>query len=407
MLNLRKVCTATKSWIDSLSPTQIRKLFPGLRVSIFLCRKNLADFLLTPPSFHVTSLSLQNTEFIGEYMKRPTAEEKSLMKSFANYWRHKLESLEVTKLTDAIMETFIESSASLKNFRCREYLQQMYPKLFELERLSFKHLDCHSQQQLFFTQMAANNNLKSFEIYGPCKPLEGLITLLDAKKDDKEFQLVVNLRYIVIPPGNVDLDLLRRFACSVSSSSSSSSISLIRITDLALSQFLEATREVEIVESLFKRVMWVEFLYFNNGDFIVDLFKRNAFPNLKRFDEDSPRDAARENEEIMEECPLPEGLEELTFRSRIFLKQRLPKFLKYLDIQGGIWSFTDLQDAICAVSDGCPLLEVFKIFWSAVDPPKDDEINSRLQNKAIFSSQSIIFETFKKSFKGSISTNSN
>jgi len=289
-LNLRKVCSATKSWIDGLTAAQKRRFFPDLQVSIFLCRKNLADFLLMPPPFNVTSLKLQNPEFLGSLKTKPSPEEKKLIKSFANHWCPKLEFLEVDRLTEAVNNTFGSSapSSKLKTIHC-ELMTEFFPKLLEIESLSVKSLVAFTDRNVFFSKLAANRNLKCFELTGPLvEPyvLEGLSVLLEANQNDKkQFKFTVNLNYLANGLTNLNLDLLKRFVYSVASSSSLSTIRLLIVSDLAVKKIVEVTEEQELVQKFLARVEWIELMNFNNVAFIVDLIKRNMFPNLQRFDE--------------------------------------------------------------------------------------------------------------------------
>jgi len=248
----------------------------------------------------------------------------------------------------------------------------------------------HREQNLLLSKMAENKSLKCFEMHGPTMEFDafrGVAVLLEAKQAKQQFKLAVNLNYIPSETANLNLDVLQRFVYSVANSSSS--ISLLIVSDLAIRKIVQVTPEQEIVDKFLARVEWIVLLNFNNVELIMNLLQRNRFPNLKRFDEGFPHNSW-ETVEISDVCSFSEKLEELSVRSRNFLKQPLPQFLKYLHIQGGVrWTLADIQDAVEAISDGCPLLDVLKLEWNcSVVAPNEDEINKvRLQNKKLFPSK--------------------
>jgi len=124
-----------------------------LRVSINLCRKNIADFLQNPPPISVVTLQLLNAEYLLEDENDHSTKEKKLIRQFANYWHSKLEILEIGKLSDIIIDTF-GSSPTLRSIRC-ESLKKFYPHFLRLENLSVKHLRVFNGETSFLRKSLA------------------------------------------------------------------------------------------------------------------------------------------------------------------------------------------------------------------------------------------------------------
>jgi len=399
LLNLRKVCSTTKSWIDELSPSQKRRFSPNLQVSIFLCRKNIADFLLSPPPYKVTSLKLANTIYLCSYSSRNghSVEETQLIKSFVAFWCPKLEYLEIERVTKEVVDYF-GPSTTLKRIRCT-YISDDLAKLEGLESLSIRNTNTYGDRVSFCVQMAARENLKNLEIRWQTQDLKGLTTLINTKRRDTVFTLTAwvcikrnrngnPLNVVEIWP-DADLDTLKQFVFAVANSSSS--ICLTRLADSALSTIVEVTEDDDdktTLNNFFSKVGWTEFLYVKDLGFIMDLVKGNKFPNLERFDENRiyvPREQVVDAEETRDLVQFPGKLQFLTICSRELWQQTiLPQSLKYLSFAVTDLTLDELQDAICSLSDSCPFLEEISVSWKCTLPITINDVSSKLKNKEIF-----------------------
>jgi len=167
-------------------------------------------------------------------VRKDTVEEEKLIKSFVAFWLPKLESLEIERVTQGLINIFA-SSTSLNRIRC-DNTRDGFSKLVRLESLSVKYKRNFGDRVPFFDQMAAQVNLKKLEVRLHTEDLKGLITLINAKRFDKQFQLATKLWFESNRNANtvgnlirqeLNLDVLKDFVCSVANSSSS-----IRLTGL-------------------------------------------------------------------------------------------------------------------------------------------------------------------------------
>jgi len=135
----------------------------------------------------------------------------------------------------------------------------------------------------------------------------------------------------------------------------------------------------------------MELQYYMDINWIAELFRNNAFPNLKRFDEDSmfalPQHIFGNNNRV----DLPQSLEHLSVSTELFLRpDSIPKSLTHLNMNRVNMSVAELQNTLWMISEKCPKLEEFKITWFCPSEVTQSEILPRYEEKLILQSEVIL-----------------
>jgi len=145
ILNLRKVCSTTKSWIDNLLPAQANLIFSGIPVSIHASRESLKQFTEAPAPPTVTHLKLYNAKFFRDM----TVEETQFFNEFVAWWSAKLTILELNAPERIILDAF--KAAPLKSLWFNA-LNTYHHRLSEVQEIKAVTLKLEEEEELKFFQ---------------------------------------------------------------------------------------------------------------------------------------------------------------------------------------------------------------------------------------------------------------
>jgi len=254
-LTLRIVCKTTKEWIENLSLQQQKRVFSTGKIVVELEKQNIKSFVTYPPPFPITTLSLTRLGYLQNHTF--TLEEEQTWSRFLDFWTCKLESLEIDNvclpLPQRALELISGSSSLLKSVHISSiWLPQTITTrikvpdfMMTVENLSINCLIMTDREkQSFYNQISNNNKLKQLTVnLSEEGDLEGLINVIEAKRDDPKFQLTFRLK---TAPWKVNLDEddgYRRLVHSVTSS-----LSKIRLLEVGEQELMSLKKIVGVEE---------------------------------------------------------------------------------------------------------------------------------------------------------------
>jgi len=94
ILNLRKVCSVTKGWVDAMRPSQAKRIFSSIPIILELYASDLEKFEQCPPPPSASALKLIGS---GGFLKTPGASENLRISfpRFLDFWSNKMTSLQI------------------------------------------------------------------------------------------------------------------------------------------------------------------------------------------------------------------------------------------------------------------------------------------------------------------------
>jgi len=377
VLNLRKVCSATKRWVDSLNPTLGRRIYRRLPVQFKLSRTNLEMFHKYPPPPLASSMVLQLTfpQKPKPYLKIPE-NVKRRYPTFFSFWAGQMQTLRVDKFTSALVDV-LGFPRSLRNLNCDQIESTIDPNLLQLlESISFNNSFTdnprwHELELSFFRRLGDSPNLKRLAIqitwgyryHNNENPFEGLQNVIDNKRGVANFQVRVDLRgdywYLRHATRRHHLEnQLASFLYSVAASASC--IRMFPVETVLLGHC-----DPSALTTLLKSVESLELL--DEEDFLGFFSAQRQVPNMKTLRLDIYRMGAEQWNLLQ----YPIGLQNLyiktIFNQEVFsTRQRFPASLTLLNLELKEsydnpcpipWSPQKWIEFLTFISECCPLLK--------------------------------------------------
>jgi len=368
VLNLRKVCSATKRWVDSLNPTLARRIFVRLPFQFKLNRPNLEMFHEYPPPPLASSIVLQLTfpKNPKPYFKIPKTVKKRYP-TFFSFWTSQMHTLRVEKFTSVLVDV-LGTPSSLRNLNCDEIESTVDPNLLQLlESISFKNsfTDNPRSPELeltFFRRIADSPNFKRLAIEFPYENrlryyenenfLEGLQTVIDHKRGDANFQVRVDMSELWFLDRGSLANSGTSFLHSVAASASCIRMLSVQNPILGLCDPSALTTLLKSVESL---------KLFNVEDFVGFFSAQRQVPNMKKL----AVYTGRMDAEQWNLLQYPTGLQNLYIQAGsdqegYSTRHRFPASLTSLtftqDYDEIPWSPQKWIEFLVFISECCPLL---------------------------------------------------
>jgi len=394
ILNLRKVCSFTKEWIDTLDNHTWEKVFFRIPISFTINPENIQKFHENPPPPGATSIILRDN---GEKSSN-TRHLKDTFPTFFTFWEKKMIAL----VTDDSMEPLISFGPGAdivpQNLK---YFQSNCDFDFYENLINWEHIEVAVFEKFenlpdfsFFSKLASIKTLKRLEIsFGFVynrQSINGFQLLIDTKRHDPDFTLKLHLDILLFKEEweSVFGALLSspcKFQLSMNFLYLFSVLDKFDFDEEKHSKLLQAVYQLEIWHDSYES-LHVRLNYLNLSHF---------FPNLKKFKwEDCVRLGTPEDTLLNNLCSniannLPKGLEFLNISRMAFISPSLPESLTYINLsmEEYVLSPCDCRNSLYLISEHCPLLNKLKVItrirglseWK-MDHPKSHSFCSMIFN---------------------------
>jgi len=407
LLNLRLVCKTTKAWVENLPPAISRRVFQDVILHVEVTRQNLSHYLESPfSSIRIPNLFFELREDSFDMDLAGNVKDAELFVGFHSFWRPRLESLELVHCRYPASADDETTAPNLRSFQCHcltadedaddASLFENFP--FGIERISITHFKLSpSQQKEFYRRLITNSaNLKYFatapfystrDMLNPSEPeqypaglpgtLQSLRQLVESKKSDPDFTLVLNFkgcpRYIIREED--DIQIFLEWARSLLDS-----VSDIQLHSFSEDYFVEvfdsgAIADKDEAQSFCKRIYSFSYIV-RYPELLTDYFR---FPNLNQIgitiSVDFPPEWQIPNADLRH---LP-NLTRLGFYDKQTEPSRWPEVLAPTLTQLRIcnWesSIMDLVKGLHAVSGCSPILKTLILNYEVISneiPPLED-----------------------------------
>jgi len=371
ILNLRKVCSVTSLWIDSLSPSQSKAIFFRIPIKLTLDEENLEKFEKCPPPSSASSIILTRTVEL-----KKITDWDSNFPTFISFWRDRMQTLSIYSYTEDLLKV-LGFASSLRNLHCN-YINNdhtdTHPSLMQLEIISFHpfpELDSPKPKPSFFHQIALNRNLKQLSTtLSTCdnpsfkhNPLEGLQFLINAKRQCTNFQLQISFRdhQNLFASKFTSKTQIKSFISSVAASTS-----CIRTSFPTKGKGREAIERIIGIQIIAQEPAKAKKFFesidtFNlEEDFsvtlVAEMMRQNMFRNLKTLHLviNDPEEA-----NFLGELPENGLLQNLYIISTTFFSGNFPDSVTYLNLDLSrclIWTIEEWIEFLDFVNGSCPYL---------------------------------------------------
>jgi len=404
LLNLRLVCKTTKNWVESLPPTISRRIFQDVILHVEVTRQNLSHYLKSPfSSIRIPNLFFESRKDSFDMDLGGNKKDVELFVGFHSLWRPRLESLELVYCRYPAGADDETTAPNLRSFQCHcltadedadeSSLFDNFP--FGLQRISITHFKLSpSQQKEFYRRLIANStNLKYFSTapfyiakrnLTPSKDypedlrgtLQSLCQLVEAKKSDPDFTLVLNFNgFPDRIPGEDHRKIFLEGAKSILASVSN--IQLHSFPEGYLKEVDRVEKDYQVVQSLCNRIYSVPYIVFSS-----QLFMKYRFPNLNHIGLSLAIPFTPEWNVDLRHLP---NLTRLGVYAENPEPSRWPQVLASTLTQLTICCLTgsiiELVEGLDAVSECCPVLKTLKLNYEIISPdiPSSEDMQVSLQ----------------------------
>jgi len=104
ILNLRKVCSSTKEWIDTLNTQTREKVFFSIPISFKINPENIQKFHDNPPPPGATSIIVRDDGERKLHKRELESMERGSFPTFFTFWEHKMAALVTENSTVPLQE---------------------------------------------------------------------------------------------------------------------------------------------------------------------------------------------------------------------------------------------------------------------------------------------------------------
>jgi len=395
ILNLRKVCSSTKEWIDTLNTHTSEKVFFRIPISFKIDPENIQKFHAHSPPPGATSIIVRDN---GE-MKTRLRDLKDSFPTFFTFWEQKMTALVVFKNSIVPFQKYcLGEDAIPQKLR---YFQSNCDFVFDGKLTNLEHLEVaifkrfqHPPNLPFFSTLASKKTLKRLKISSGIayedESLNGFKLLIDTRRHEPDFTLKVHLDTLIsmhVDAWDSLFESLFPSSCKIELSMDLlkllSTLDRLDFDEEKKSKFLEATYHLKI---------WI--VGYETSHVRLNNLSLNSFANLKKFEWfDHVAQGSREDTLYNRFCSnfannLPKSLEFLRISRIVFITPRLPESLTYihLSMQNDVLSPSDCRDSLSCISDHCPLLNKLKVMTgiSGLSKWKMDEQKSYSFSSMLF-----------------------
>jgi len=390
VLNLRRVCSTTKRWIDSLRPSQANRIFSRLPITLNFTWMGLENFerIPPPPSASVLkfstvgAISILKEEFRLKKLQKP-------FPTFCAFWRHKMFRLFVDNYSLELLNA-LGIPKALRNLICTNEIveTETHPTLLQLESIT---CDYESQPSLkFFRHIARSRSLKrlslsvcSFSLDNreypyDSKRFEGAQIVLDSKRSPNNADFHIDFHFAgcdygsYFPIANCEVE---SFLASIAASTAS--IRMFRVPNILAEQILRiraidddngggVKKFMDSIESMYH--IGIAGQLENSCVFSQRQLLRNMKTLCLHIQEENRNGNARSEISIMDLSGLPEGIQNVHLVSCTPVIQRrlvnFPKTLVALMVEQNFEdgaTANDWVELLTRVSQRCPDLEELTI----------------------------------------------
>jgi len=368
ILNLRKVCSFTKEWIDTLDTHTREKIFFRIPISFTINPKNIQKFNKNPPPPGATSIIIRDN---GE-TRSNTRDLKQSFPTFFTFWEQKMTAL----VTDYSIVPFQKFGLGEDVIPQKlKYFQSNCDFVYDKKLMNWEHIEVaifnrfEKEPDLsFFSTLASIQTFKRLEITSECmfreqESINGFQLLMETKKHEKDFSLIVHLdAYMPNHTWNSVLGSLLSSSYQIQLSMSLMKVSAtmqdLKLNKSMQTKFLQAIYQLKIHDDSYETVHH----RLNN-------LNLHLFPNLKAFKwkdyvvRGTPEDTLFNNLCSNIASSLPKSLQYLQISRMPFITLSLPESLTYihLSMEDYLLSPSDCRDSLYLISEHCSLLNKLKV----------------------------------------------